>query len=91
MVHRLLQQVDNSVALGQLEGCDVSLDLENVVRRDLFFVYTTQAKKHAREMIVLLHRNHVVFARPKQRKGTDVIVYEFTHRMEVQQYCSTCY
>ena len=83
MMHRLMQQVDNSIALGQLSGCDVPLNLDGVIRRDLFFVYTTQAKKHVHEMMVVLHRNHVVFARPKQRKGSESVVYEFTNSMEV--------
>lgn len=82
-MHRLMQQVDNSIALGQLSSCDLSLDLDGVIRRDLFFVYTTQAKKHVHEMMVILHRSHVVFARPKRKKGSENIIYEFTNSMEV--------
>ena len=78
-----MQQVDNSIALGQLDSCDLPINLDGVIRRDLFFVYTTQAKKHVHEMMVLMHKNHVIFARPKQRKGSDTIVYEFTNKMEV--------
>lgn len=83
MMHGLMQQVDSSIALGHLSGCDLPLDLDGIIRRDLFFVYTTQAKKHVHEMMVMLHRSHVVFARPKRKKGTENIVYEFTNSMEV--------
>jgi hypothetical protein len=82
-MHRLLQQVDSSIALGHLSGCDLPLDLDGIIRRDLFFVYTTQAKKHVHEMMVMLHRSHVVFARPRRKKGSESIVYEFTNSMEV--------
>ena len=84
VMHRLMQQVDNSIALGQLSECDLSIELDGIVRRDLFFVYTTQAKKHVHEMMVMLHRSHVVFARPKRTKGSENIVYEFTNSMEVR-------
>lgn len=83
VMHRLMQQVDSSIALSQLSSCDLTLDLDSIIRRDLFFVYTTQAKKHVHEMMVILHRNHVVFARPKQKKGSENIVYEFINSMEV--------
>ena len=84
VMHGLMQQVDNSIALNQLGNCQISLDLDSVIRRDLFFVYTTQAKKHVHEMMVLLQRNHVVFARPKRVKDSaDSIVYEFTNSMQV--------
>ena len=83
VMHRLMQQVDSSIALSQLSSCDLTLDLDSIIRRDLFFVYTTQAKKHVHEMMVILQRNHVVFARPKQKKGSENIVYEFINSMEV--------
>ena len=88
VVHRLMQQVDNSIALSLLGSCPISLGLDGIVRRDLFFVYTTQAKKHVQEMMVLLHRNHVVFARPKREKANDVIVYEFANSMQVRSWNS---
>ena len=78
-----MQLVDNSIALSKLNACNISLDLDGVIRQDMFYVYTTQAKKHVHEMMVLLHQDYVVFARPKQDKGSETVVYEFTNSMEV--------
>ena len=62
MIQNVLHSTNNTMAIAKLRGCPISLDKDNLVMAEQFYVYTTEKKKRVREMVVLLHHHYVIFA-----------------------------
>ena len=84
--HRVTRAVDNAMAAGSLRDWPFAVRPEGVVRRELFHVYKPTKKKKMKEVLVVLHHDHVIFAQLKPKASwRDMATCEFVDSLDVSQ------
>ena len=86
IVHRVARAVDNAMVAGSLRDWPFAVRPEGVVRRELFHVYKPTKKKKMKEVLVVLHQDHVIFAQLKPKTSwRDMAACEFVDSLDVSQ------
>eukprot|EP00731_Ephydatia_muelleri_P020165 Em0012g990a len=83
IVHRVTRAVDNAMVAGSLRDWPFAVRPEGVVRRELFHVYKPTKKKKMKEVLVVLHQDHVIFAQLKPKSSwRDMAACEFVDSLD---------
>ena len=67
IIHGVTRAVDNFIAVGSLKDCPFAIRPEGVVRRELFHVYKPTKKKKLKEVLVVLHQDHIILSQAEPK------------------------